>query len=154
MIGWGVLGGGWLGGEFTITSHCETPRESSDFSLEHSRHLSVNDDLILCVLRSAGKRDIGSYSCVLENQLGAGKSSRSAYLDVHYPPKVFFCSLNPLRKGPYLLTLPYIACPTSPHINHPLGAGADEDGSKAACERGGQKQYSIIIIIIITILFK
>ena len=121
-----------------------------------NKSLSVNDDLKLCVLRSAGKRDIGSYSCVLENQLGAGKSSRSAYLDVHYPPKVFFCLLNPLRKGPYLLTLPYIACPTSPHINHPLGAGADEDGSKAACERGGQKQYSIIIIIIIiiTMLFK
>ena len=64
-----------------------------------NKSLSVNDDLILCVLRSAGKRDIGSYSCVLENQLGAGKSSRSAYLDVHYPPKVFFCLLNPLQYG-------------------------------------------------------
>ena len=40
--------------------------------------------------RSAGKRDIGSYSCVLENQLGAGKSARSAYLDVHYPPQVLY----------------------------------------------------------------
>jgi len=39
-------------------------------------------------IRSAAKRDIGSYSCVLENTLGSGKSSRSAYLDVHYPPQV------------------------------------------------------------------
>ena len=42
----------------------------------------------LVFLRSASKEDIGSYSCVLENQLGAGKSAKSAYLDVHYPPKV------------------------------------------------------------------
>ena len=50
----------------------------------------------LVILRSASKEDIGSYSCVLENQLGAGKSAKSAYLDVHYPPKVEHLNLEHL----------------------------------------------------------
>ena len=39
-------------------------------------------------IRSVTKTDIGTYSCVLENDLGSGTSDTSAYLDVFYPPVV------------------------------------------------------------------
>ena len=39
-------------------------------------------------IRSVTRTDIGTYSCVLENDLGSGTSDTSAYLDVFYPPVV------------------------------------------------------------------
>ena len=39
-------------------------------------------------IRSVTKEDIGTYSCVLENDLGSGTSDTPAYLDVFYPPVV------------------------------------------------------------------
>ena len=96
MIGWGVgVGGGGWGVGSSLSPPTVRRQESRQILVLSTqdilnKSLSVNDDLILCVLRSAGKRDIGSYSCVLENQLGAGKSARSAYLDVHYPPQVLY----------------------------------------------------------------
>ena len=39
-------------------------------------------------IRSATSDDIGTYSCVLENDRGTGTSLTPAYLDVYYPPVV------------------------------------------------------------------
>ena len=39
-------------------------------------------------IRRASQEDIGSYSCVLENDRGTGTSLTSASVDVYYPPQV------------------------------------------------------------------
>merc|ERR1719270_121329 len=39
-------------------------------------------------IQSVTKSDIGTYSCVLENDMGSGTSMAGAYLDVFYPPVV------------------------------------------------------------------
>lgn len=40
------------------------------------------------VIKSAGEPDIGSYSCVLENQVGTGEAENIAHLDVYFKPEV------------------------------------------------------------------
>jgi len=39
-------------------------------------------------IKSSTKNDIGTYSCVLENEMGSGTSQYLAYLDVYYRPQV------------------------------------------------------------------
>ena len=77
------------------TSHCtlhtaNVTLHTANYTLP-AAHVALNT--VICSLhtfhcRSADRRDSGSYSCVLENSQGAGKSHQAAQLDVQYRPKV------------------------------------------------------------------
>ncbi|XP_041674202.1 B-cell receptor CD22 isoform X21 [Drosophila eugracilis] len=70
-------------------THVEWYRNDDLVNVNVTNHYKGgNSENVALVIKSAGKEDIGNYSCELSNTIGKGTSNRKINLDVQYVPSV------------------------------------------------------------------